>query len=361
MPSFSSVEPAIQFLLLLFLGAPTVAVVLLQLLVPPLALWFEARAETRRRRGARTLWDEWPSVSVIVAGHNAASTLDGCIRSIGLTRYARYELILVDDGSTDDTGERMASVAAADPRIKVLRQPRAGEAAARNLAVRHAAGEVLMFVDVDAALSRWTVDHILQGFEDSRTGAVCGEGQPVRWQQDGLLAAVSHLGAALTRRAVTGIWGLPFPSSGIEAVTSKVMGELGPFRGSETGTEFELLWRVHKAGYRIAFAPMARVRTASPSTWSALWRRRSHRARDLLRTVTAQGSLMDSPWRRLVLRPERLVQFLPVSSVFTALSMLAGVLRFVRGPAERRRTKGGAAATDEGQADARRALQDAWA
>jgi poly-beta-1,6-N-acetyl-D-glucosamine synthase len=303
-----------------------------------------------------------PKVSVVVALYNTGAGLADLVASLDAQTLAagEYEVILVDDGSTDDTGERMASAAAADPRIKVLTQPRAGETAARNLAVRHAAGEVLMFVDVDAALSRWTVDHMLQGFEDPRTGAVSGESQPVRWQQDGLLAAVSHLGAALSRRAVTGIWGLPFPSHGIEAVTSKVMAELGPFRESATGTELELLWRVHKAGYRIAFAPMARVRTASPSTLPALWRRRSHRARGLLHAVTAQGSQMDSPWHRLVLRYERLVPFLPVSSVFTALSMLAGVLRFVRGLSERPRTKGCAAASDEGH-DARRALQGAWA
>ncbi|MDQ0848607.1 cellulose synthase/poly-beta-1,6-N-acetylglucosamine synthase-like glycosyltransferase [Arthrobacter sp. B3I9] len=359
---FSAAEPDIQLLLLLIAGVPAIATMFLQLLVVPLAVGFEVRAASRRRREVPTLWDTWPTVSVIVVAHNASATIENCIRSIGLTRYARYELVLVDDGSTDNTGETMASAAAADLRIKVLRQPHQGRAAALNLGVRHATGDVVMVVGADTVLSRWTVDHMLQGFEDPRTGAVCGEGRPARWQQGGLLATISRQGAALTRRALTGLLGLPFPPCGIEAVTSKILSELGPFQDAAAGAELELLWGVHKAGYRIAFEPLARVHTASPSTLPALWRQRSHRARGLLRAVVAPRGRTGTSWQGVVLRTERLAPFFPVYSVFTALSMLAGVLRHVCGLVERRRQPGraGAGATDRHD-DARRELQDAWA
>ena len=97
------------------------------------------------RRGVTTLWDQWPSVSIIVPAHNAEAGIAACVRSIQLTRYERWELVLVDDGSTDTTAELMAALAAADPRIKVVRQARAGRAAALNLGSHHSAGDVLIF------------------------------------------------------------------------------------------------------------------------------------------------------------------------------------------------------------------------
>ena len=304
-----------------------------------------------------TLWDEWPSVSVIVAAHNASGTIDNCIRSIGLTRYARYELILVDDGSTDDTGEIMALAAAADLRIKLLRQPRGGSAAARNLGVRHAAGDVVMFVDPDVALSRWAVDHMLQGFEDPRTGAVSGEGRPVRWQQDGLLAAMGWLGTAMTQRALTGLWGLPFLTSGVVAVTSRALAELGPFPAA--AGDAELTRHVHQAGYRVALAPLARVHTVSPRTLQGLWQLRSRRARDLL-LGTVPCSPGRSSWEGLLLRYERLLPFVPVYSVVAALSMVAGLVRLVRTRAEGSGNPDRALVSAD-RHDARRALQEAWA
>ena len=88
---------------------------LVKLLVLPLSVWFEIRAARRRRREVPTLRDEWPSVSIIVPAFNEATVIENCVRSIQLTRYDRYEVILVDDGSTDNTAELMAGLAAGDP------------------------------------------------------------------------------------------------------------------------------------------------------------------------------------------------------------------------------------------------------
>jgi cellulose synthase/poly-beta-1,6-N-acetylglucosamine synthase-like glycosyltransferase len=293
MPWFSPAAPSTQLLLLLIPCIPIALVALVHLLALPLAVCFEVGAAIRRHRGDPTLWDEWPSVSVVVSAHNASGVIGDCVRSIGLTRYSRYEIILIDEGSTDNTGDMIASLAAADPRIKELRQARPGRAAARNLGLRAATGDVVMFVDADLTFSRCTVDHMLQAFEGPRAGAVVGAARPARWNQGGLLAAVNHLGISVTRRALTAVGGLPFLPGGIAAFPRRVLAELGPIpEAAAEGAESVLLWRVQAAGYRVSFAPSARVHTASPSTLRDLWRIRSHRARGLLRSAAAGRDLM---------------------------------------------------------------------
>lgn len=290
---FESTLPA-ALLLLLVLGVPILVFGLVKLLVLPLSVWFEIRAALRRRREVPTLRDEWPSVSIIVPAFNEATVIGNCVRSIQLTRYDRYEVILVDDGSTDNTVELMAELAAGDPRIKVLTQANAGKGAALNLGIRNATGEVLMFVDADGIFSRYTVEKMLQGFEDGRTGAVCGDDRPVNLNrvQTRMLAFISHIGTGMVRRALTMIGCLPIVSGNIGAFPRKVVEEIGLFREDTVGEDLELTWRVHKAGYRVVFAPRALVYAESPSTIGALWRQRVRWARGLLQTMAVHKGMI---------------------------------------------------------------------
>lgn len=366
MPWFSPAAPVTQLLLLLLPGIPIVLVALVHLLALPLAVCFEVGAAVRRHRGVPTLWDEWPSVSVVVSAHNASGAIVDCVRSIGLTRYSRYEIILIDEGSTDNTGEMIASLAAADPRIKDLRQARPGRTAARNLGLRAATGDVVMFVDADVTFSRCTLDHMLQGFEGPRTGAVVGEDRLARWNQGGLLAAASHLGISVTRRALAAVGGPPFLPGGIAAFPRKVLAELWPVPDAAAeATESALLWRVQAAGYRVSFAPSARVQRASRSTLRDLWRLRSQRARGLLRNAMARRGLPRMPGVVIILRHEWLLPLVPVYSVSTALMMLAGLARRGRDLMGRRsvgrRALAPARAGGDRDDDAWRALREAWA
>ena len=294
--TFAAALPGAQ-LLLLVLGVPILVFGLVQLLVLPLSAWFEVRAAGRRRRGVPTLHDEWPSVSIIVPAFNEAAVIENCVRSIQLTRYDRYEVVLVDDGSTDNTAQLMAELAAGDLRIKVLTQVNAGKGAALNLGIRNATGEVLMFVDADCIFTRYTVDKMLQGFEDGRTGAVCGDDRPVDLNrvQTRMLAFISHIGTGMVRRALTMIGCLPIVAGTIRAFPRKVVEETGLFRDDTVGEDLELTLRVHKAGYRVVFAPRAVVYAESPSTIAALWRQRVRWARGLLQTTAVQKGMTGNP------------------------------------------------------------------
>jgi len=91
-----------------------------------------------------------PSVSIITPCYNAAHTLPGSVESILSQVYTDWELLLVDDCSTDGTADVIREFRARDPRIRCLNLPRNGGAAkARNLGIEHARGRYIAFLDAD--------------------------------------------------------------------------------------------------------------------------------------------------------------------------------------------------------------------
>ncbi len=88
-------------------------------------------------------------LSIIVPVYKAESFLDRCVQSILTQTMADFELILIDDGSPDRCGEMCDAYAKADPRIRVIHQANAGQAAARNRALDIAQGEYIGFADSD--------------------------------------------------------------------------------------------------------------------------------------------------------------------------------------------------------------------
>jgi glycosyltransferase involved in cell wall biosynthesis len=90
-----------------------------------------------------------PLVSVIVPAFNAAATVQETLRSVLAQTYANIEVIVVDDGSTDDTAATVAQIAGRDARVRLERRPRCGVAAARNHAIGLASGEFIAPMDAD--------------------------------------------------------------------------------------------------------------------------------------------------------------------------------------------------------------------
>jgi glycosyltransferase involved in cell wall biosynthesis len=114
-------------------------------------------------------------VSVVTATYNTAPYLEQAIASILAQDYPAWELIIVDDGSTDDTGAILDRYAN-DPRITVIRQPNRGQAAAKNRGIAAAQGRYVGFCDADDA---WLPDKLTRQvpcFDAAgRIGVVYGE------------------------------------------------------------------------------------------------------------------------------------------------------------------------------------------
>lgn len=113
-------------------------------------------------------------ISIIVPVYNAESYLHQCIDSILAQTYADFELLLVDDGSTDHSADICDEYAAFDKRIRVLRQKNSGQAAARNLGIKNSTGEWITFVDSDDIIHPQMLAILSVGIEKHRGRiAVC--------------------------------------------------------------------------------------------------------------------------------------------------------------------------------------------
>lgn len=107
-----------------------------------------------------------PALSVIVPVYKAERYLNRCIDSVLAQSYSNFELILVDDGSPDNSGAVCDEYALRDDRVHVIHQQNAGSSAARNAGLRIAKGEFIYFVDSD--------DYIDQGLFEAALEAVGG-------------------------------------------------------------------------------------------------------------------------------------------------------------------------------------------
>lgn len=137
-----------------------------------------------------------PLVSVILPTHNRAKSLRRAIDSVLVQTYRELELIVIDDGSTDDTQALLASYD--DPRLKLLNPGRLGSAAkARNYGLKHARGEFVAFQDSDDV---WLIEKLerqlafaAQNPQTDMTACgyivVPGDGRPPRYHGRELLAA----------------------------------------------------------------------------------------------------------------------------------------------------------------------------
>lgn len=123
-------------------------------------------------------------VSVIVPVYNAHRYLDACLESLTGQSYREIEIILVNDGSRDNSLELCETWAKRDPRIRVLSQKNAGPGAARNLGMASAGGEYLYFVDSDDAVMPEGLAKLaaaMEGGQDLAIGLfeICPDGMTV--------------------------------------------------------------------------------------------------------------------------------------------------------------------------------------
>ena len=116
-----------------------------------------------------------PTVSIIVPVYNAEKTLARCVDSILNQTYEDYELLLVNDGSTDSSGALCDAYAARDSRVQVFHKENAGVSNARNLALSQARGTYLQFLDSDDWITPEATLSLVRAAEDHQCDLVISD------------------------------------------------------------------------------------------------------------------------------------------------------------------------------------------
>jgi O-antigen biosynthesis protein len=196
-----------------------------------------------------------PKVSVIVCSYNGAQTLESCLRSLRKIDYPDYEVVVVDDGSTDNTREILAH----HPWVNAIHQPNLGLSVARNVGAAAAKGEILAYTDSDCMADP---DWLYYLVGTLLSGNYAGVGGPnisppaQNWQQACVAAAPGGPSHVLLTDVVAEH--IPGCNMAFHRWAFEKIGGFDP-EYRKAGDDVDFCWRLQQEGEVIAFSPSAIV------------------------------------------------------------------------------------------------------
>ncbi len=241
-----------------------------------------------------------PLVSVLVPVLNAGDTIEWTIRSLLEQTYKNIEIIVVDDGSTDNTPIICRRLERHE-RVTYSRfAERAGKSAALNHALRFAKGEFIVFIDADTTFDRDAVFNVIKNFANPGVGAVAGNLKP-RNAKHTLLTRLQQIEYLFTidvgRRIRANFGILPIVSGAFGGFRRELVESVG---GHEPGpgNDSDLTIRIRKQGYKIVFAADAYCLTNVPETLYALIKQRMRWDRNLVKTRIKKHGNVFNPFSK---------------------------------------------------------------
>lgn len=218
----------------------------------------------RQERAACAVMRQWkaelsapaepPRMSVIVCTRNGAATLRACLESLVVLNYPDFEVLLVDDGSTDATAE----IAQSFERVRYHRQEHAGLSVARNLGAKLATGSILAYTDDDCiAHADWLL-HLSHAFADKTVAAAGGPNipPPPRTQVERVVAAAPGAPAHVL---LSDTEAEHLPGCNL-AIRKDSLERIGGFQAEfmAAGDDVDVCWRLRELG-TLRFVPGAMV------------------------------------------------------------------------------------------------------
>jgi GT2 family glycosyltransferase len=216
----------------------------------------------------------WPKVSVVVCAYNAGATIADTLEGLADLAYPDYEVIVVNDGSTDSTAEIAGKFD-----VQLISTPNRGLSRARNTGLWRSAGEIVAYVDADARPDPHWLHYLVATFEEGEFGAVGGPN--ISPHGDGLLAeCISNAPGNPTHVMLADRVAEHIPGCNM-AFRRDLLTRLGGFdpRFREAGDDVDICWRLQDAGATIGFSPSAVV-----------WHHRRNSIRAFLRQQVGYGA-----------------------------------------------------------------------
>jgi len=213
-------------------------------------------------------------VTVLIPAYNEEKWIGHCIEAVLEADYPSKEVIVIDDGSTDNTYEIASRYASRG--VTVLRKPNGGKASALNYGLLFASGEIVVCVDADSIIGRETLKNIVKPFIDPHVVGVAGNIKvvnQVNWLTKN--QALEYLTQLNIMRRATSFFGavqvMPGPLAAFRRVQALQIGRYD----KETLTEdFDITVKLQKAGGVIQAPSNAFAYTEAPSKLSSLYRQR---------------------------------------------------------------------------------------
>jgi glycosyltransferase involved in cell wall biosynthesis len=212
-------------------------------------------ADVFRRASPLPALPRTPKVSVVVCTYNGSKTLAGALESVSRLNYPDYEVILVDDGSTDGVPE----IAARYPQVRYHRQANRGLSVARNVGMELATGEIVAYTDDDCVADRDWLYFLVAKLLDSDASGVGGPN--LLPTEDGPVAACVQVSpGAPAHVLVDDSVAEHVPGCNMAFWRDRLMA-IGGFDPvySKAGDDVDVCWRLEGEGEHVVYAPSAMV------------------------------------------------------------------------------------------------------
>ncbi|MEM7416940.1 MAG: glycosyltransferase [Gemmatimonadota bacterium] len=263
-------------------------------------LWFSYLGHAERNvLGVREI-RELPPISILVPAYNEGRVMERALTSLMKLDYPEYEVLVIDDGSSDDTlaiateweGQRGPGL------FRVITKPNGGKATALNAGIEHSLHPLIMCMDADSYLEPTTLLKAARHFADPAVGAVAGN------------VKVENRNRIVTRlQALEYIEGLNMPrrAQGFVAAVNIVPGPVGLFRrealeevgGYDTDTfaeDADLTLKMMAAGWRVEYEDQAIAWSEAPESWRDLTQQRYRWTRGILQALRKRKGLFLRPF-----------------------------------------------------------------
>jgi poly-beta-1,6 N-acetyl-D-glucosamine synthase len=242
--------------------------------------------------------DVYPFVSIIVPAFNEAEVIQSSLSSLLELRYPYYEIIAVDDGSTDGTFERMREFEGNHYGVKVsvFRKENSGKADTLNYGIRRSKAPIVVCMDSDSRLTPDALRYAVRTFADPHVGAVAGNVKVINrhniWTK---LQALEYIeGLNIVRKAqafwrsvnvIPGPIGI-FRRTAIEAT--------GGYDNDTFAEDFDMTVKILAAGWKINYEPKAVAFTEAPEELLDIIKQRYRWSRGILQALRKQKHLLAS-------------------------------------------------------------------
>jgi poly-beta-1,6 N-acetyl-D-glucosamine synthase len=285
-----------------------------------------------------------PLVSVIVPAYNEEVNAVGSVQSLLKCDYPNFEIIFVNDGSTDQTYEKVSQAFDGDPKVKVFTKPNGGKASALNYGIGMSQAEFVICIDADTKLRSDAVSLLMQHFGEERkggrqdrgpVGAVAGNvkvGNQVnlltRWQ------AIEYISSQnFDRKAFAYLNAITVVPGAIGAFRKKAIEEAGGFTTDTLAEDCDLTIRILRHGYVIENDNRAIAMTEAPETLKQFFKQRFRWSYGVMQTFWKnRDALMNWKYRWLgwaalpnILIFQYIIPFvIPIADFFMIVGLLTG-------------------------------------
>ena len=215
-------------------------------------------------------------VSVIIPAYNEARVIEGSVRRVLQSVGIELEIIIVDDGSKDETSAIVAKAFRRDKRVKLITQSNAGKAAAVNNGINAARGEIIIALDADTQFEPETIARLVRWFVRPEIGAVAGNAKVgnrfnwvTKWQ------AVEYVTAQNLERSALAMFGAMMVVPGaVGAWRRSALKEVGDYPHDTLAEDQDLTISIQRRGWQVAYDQEAVAWTEAPESFAALTKQR---------------------------------------------------------------------------------------